>query len=109
MVVRLECALGGVPHRRRHDSGGVSMGTLFDARDRREMLARLSRLNPEARPIWGSFTRCQMICHVASAIRQGLGEVDLGPPRGPLSHWPLNWLLIHVIPFPSILTIICGN
>ena len=76
------------------------MGTLFDAHDREAILARLDQLAPDQRPIWGRFTAGEMICHVASGIRQGLGEVDLGPPRGPLTHWPLNWLGIHLIPFP---------
>ena len=76
------------------------MGTLFEAGDREAILGRLSRLRPDARPKWGSFTPSEMVCHVTSGIRQGLSEVDLGEPRGPLARWPLNWLLIHVIPFP---------
>lgn len=76
------------------------MATLFDARDRAVILARLARLRAGARPRWGRFTASEMICHVTSGVRQGLGEIDLGPPAGPLTHWPLNWLLIHMIPFP---------
>ena len=77
------------------------MGTLFDAHDRGALLARLSRLTPDARPVWGRFTPTEMVCHVSSGIRQGLGEVDLGPPRGLLTRWPLNWLAINVAPFPK--------
>jgi hypothetical protein len=76
------------------------MGTLFDARDRQSILGRLTRLTANARPQWGRFTPAQMVCHVTTGVGQGLGAIDLGPPRGPLTHWPLNWLLIHVIPFP---------
>jgi hypothetical protein len=76
------------------------LGTLFDARDRQEILERLGRLTPDARALWGRFTPAQMICHVTTGVGQGLGEIDLGPPRGPLTHWPINWLAIHVIPFP---------
>lgn len=76
------------------------MGTLFDARDRRMILERLGKLRPDARPLWGRFTPSQMVCHVTTGVGQGLGEVVLGPPSGPLTHWPLNWLLIHVVPFP---------
>jgi hypothetical protein len=42
-----------------------------------------------------------MICHVTTGVGQGLGEVELDPPSGPLTRWPLNWLLIHVVPFPK--------
>ena len=77
------------------------MGSLLDAKDRESVLARLSRLKPDARPIWGRFTPGAMICHVTTGVGQGLGEVELDPPSGPLTHWPLNWLAIHVIPFPK--------
>jgi hypothetical protein len=77
------------------------MGTLFDARDRRAILDRLSRLTPDAQPLWGHFTPSQMVCHVTTGVGQGLGEVELAQASGPLSHWPLNWLLIHVVPFPK--------
>src|SRR5688500_1817583 len=76
------------------------MGTLFDPRDRQQILDRLDRLEESARPQWGRFTAPQMICHVTTGVGQGLGEIDLGPPRGPLTFWPLNWLVIHVVPFP---------
>src|SRR5437773_6122270 len=42
-----------------------------------------------------------MICHVSCALRQGLGELETAPPAGPLAHAPLNWLLIHVVPWPK--------
>jgi hypothetical protein len=42
-----------------------------------------------------------MICHVSCGLRQGLGELETGPPSGPLSHAPLNWLVIHVVPWPK--------
>jgi hypothetical protein len=77
------------------------MATLFNAQDRTRILERLERLTPDARPHWGTFTPVLMVGHVASGIQQGLGEVDLGPARGALARWPLNWLLIHVVPFPK--------
>ena len=76
------------------------MGTLFNPHDRQRIVQRLDGLTPDAQPRWGHFGAAQMICHVTTGIGQGLGEVDLGPPRGPLTRWPLNWLLIHIIPFP---------
>lgn len=77
------------------------MPTLFEPRHRASILDRLSRLTPDSRPLWGGFTPNAMVCHVTTGVGQGLGEVDLGPPRGPLTRWPLNWLLVHVIPFPK--------
>ena len=77
------------------------MATLFDPADRAAILERIERLTADRRPTWGRFTAPEMVCHVTSGIRQGLGEVDLGPPVGPFTRWPVNWLLIHVVPWPK--------
>ncbi len=77
------------------------MGTLFDAQDRRRIMDRIERLAPNRQPQWGRFTAPEMVCHVSTGLRQGLGEAELGPPVGPMRRWPLNWLLIHVVPWPK--------
>ena len=77
------------------------MGSLLNPGDREEILGRLSRLKPDARPLWGRFTPGAMICHVTTGVGQGLGEVQLDPPSGPFTRWPLNWLAIHVAPWPK--------
>lgn len=76
------------------------MPTLFNPAERDRMLVRIGRLAPGRRPLWGRFTASEMVCHVSSALRYGLGELEAGPPKGPLSHPPLNWLVIHVLPWP---------
>src|SRR3989442_6750211 len=77
------------------------MPSLFDAQRRDEVLERIGRLAPERKPLWGRFTAPEMVCHVSRGLRQGLGELEAGPPTGPLAHAPLNWLLIHVVPWPK--------
>jgi hypothetical protein len=77
------------------------MGTLFAEGDRAQILSRIDQLTPSSRAVWGRFTAPEMVCHVSSALRQGLGEYDAGPPAGPLRHPPLNWLFIHVLPWPK--------
>lgn len=77
------------------------MGSLFDRRDREAILGRIATLKADRRPLWGRFTAPEMICHVSSGLRQGLGELETGPPAGPMSHAPLNWLVIHVLPWPK--------
>jgi len=75
--------------------------SLFDANTRASVLERIARLAPERRPIWGRFTASEMVCHVSCGLRQGLGELDAGPPSGPLKRFPMNWLVIHVLPWPK--------
>lgn len=77
------------------------MPSLFDPQVRTAILDRVSRLTPERRPVWGRFTAPEMMCHVSAGLRQGLGELDAGPPSGPFARFPLNWLVIHVLPWPK--------
>jgi hypothetical protein len=76
------------------------MPSLFDPQARVAILDRLSRLTSGRKPVWGRFTASEMVCHISCDFRQGLGELAAGPPSGPLTHLPLNWLAIHVIPWP---------
>jgi hypothetical protein len=77
------------------------MPSLFDPKRRDAILDRISRLAPDCKPLWGRFTAPEMVCHVSCGLRQGLGELETAPPSGPLSHAPLNWLVIHVVPWPK--------
>src|SRR3989442_10804867 len=77
------------------------MPSLFDSKARDAVLDRIARLAPERKPLWGRFTAPGMIGQVAGALRHGLGELETAPPAGPLAHAPLNWLLIHVVPWPK--------
>jgi hypothetical protein len=77
------------------------MDTLFNAQDRARIQDRIAALTPQHRPLWGRFTVSEMVCHVSCGLRQGLGEYDAGLPAGPLQYPPLNWLLIHVLPWPK--------
>ena len=77
------------------------MPSLFESQARDAILDRIARLMPDRKALWGRFTAPEMVCHVSCDLRQGLGELKTGPPSGPLSHVPLNWLAIHVIPWPK--------
>ena|SRR3989441_3450373 len=76
------------------------MLSLFDPQVRTSILNRVSRLAADRKPVWGRFTAPEMVCHVSAGLRQGLGELDAGPPSGPFSRFPMNWLVIHVLPWP---------
>ena len=76
------------------------MPSLFDPQVRASTLDRISRLTPERKPIWGRFTAPEMVCHMICDLRHALGDLDAGPPSGPLSRFPLNWLAIHALRWP---------
>lgn len=50
------------------------MRTLLKERDRRETLARLTRLRVDCEGRWGRMSAHQMICHLADSFRVALGE-----------------------------------
>lgn len=77
------------------------MPSLFDPKARASILARIARLTPDRKPEWGRFTAPEMVCHVSSGLRQGLGELDAGPPNGPFTSFPMNWIVIHILPWPK--------
>ena len=89
------------PRRHAAQSIEVIMASLFDPQVRTAILDRISHLTPERKPVWGRFTAPEMVCHVSCDLRQALGELDAGPPSGRFSRFPLNWLVIHVVPWPK--------
>ncbi len=77
------------------------MPTLWNADDRAALLARFERLAPSDTPKWGSFTAPRMVTHVTDAVRAGLGELAVKPVRTPFGFWPMNALVIRVLPWPK--------
>ena len=77
------------------------MRSLFNRDIRDAVLARIARLSPTSKPLWGRFTAPEMVCHVSCELREGVGELETVPRVGLLTHPPLTWLLIHVLPWPK--------
>lgn len=77
------------------------MRTIFDPAARDALLRRIDALEPDQPALWGRMNAPQMVCHLNCALRAALGELEVGPPRGPLSRPPLNWLVIHLLPWPK--------
>lgn len=77
------------------------MPTLFNLDDRLLIRRRLDALVPDRRALWGKFTAPEMVCHVSAGFRQALGEIDTGKPSGPMTVPGINWLVIHVVPWPK--------
>ena len=77
------------------------MPSIFDAAARSQLIARMNRLRPEQSRLWGKMNCAQMLCHVADQLRNALGELEAKPLRSPLALPPINWLVIHVLPWPK--------
>lgn len=77
------------------------MRTLFEDRACQAVLDRIDRLGPERGALWGEMSAKDMVCHNTDVMRHALGEATAHAIPGPLAHRPLNWLLIHVLPWPK--------
>lgn len=42
-----------------------------------------------------------MLCHASDQLRNALGEMEAQAVPGPLARAPLNWVIIHLLPWPK--------
>lgn len=77
------------------------MLTIWDPADRAAILKRLERLRPADQPRWGKFTPGRMVEHVMLPMMGAMGEVAVEPKNSLLGFFPLNWLVIHWMPWPK--------
>ena len=77
------------------------MKTLFDPAARADIIGRIDRLAPERLPLWGGMNAPQMLTHVGEQLRNALGDMDAQVVPSSFSRPPMNWLLIHVVPWPK--------
>ena len=75
--------------------------TIFDPRQRDDLLERLDRLTPDATAQWGTMTAHRMLCHLSDSLRVVLGEAPAAFKSGHLANPVARWLLAYVIPFPK--------
>ena len=75
--------------------------SLSDARARQELIDRLERLSPEAKPLWGKMTAPQMVAHLADWMRMAKGQLKAAPKNRALRFPPMKQLAIYWLPFPK--------
>ena len=77
------------------------MKSFWNESDRREILERLRRIDPETPPMWGKMTADKIVCHLGDQLRLAYAEIPAEKPRGALRFWPINALIIRVLPWPK--------
>ncbi len=77
------------------------MKTLWNPDSRTALIARINRLTPEIRPLWGRMNANEMVAHVTQGMRMGLGELETKPRKTIFRYWPLKHLFVYWIPFPK--------
>ena len=77
------------------------MTTLFDPDARERILARVDRLTPERKPLWGKMDAPRMIVHLTAQLHTGLGELKCAPKKTPLNNWLMRRLIVYWLPWPK--------
>jgi len=75
------------------------MRTLWNEADRRELIARIDKLSPQAKARWGKMNAPQMLVHIADAFRMSLGEIHVRFRKTPLRFTAVKLFVIYVLPF----------
>jgi hypothetical protein len=77
------------------------MKTIWNEPERQELLARIARLSPDARPRWGRMSVHQMLVHLCDAFRMASGDLVIPSKNVPLRFTPLKQLFIYWLPMPK--------
>ena len=76
------------------------MKALWESDAREEILGRIRALPADRTPRWGRMNAPQMLAHISDQLRMALGEIPARNGSGMMSVWPMNYLMIHVVPWP---------
>jgi hypothetical protein len=77
------------------------MATVYDSAARRRLHARIDALTPESKARWGRLDVGRMIVHCDMHLRHSLGDLALARMSVPVGRFPLNLLVIYVLPTPK--------
>ena len=77
------------------------MKSLWNDENRANLLARIERVAPDARPLWGKMNAGAMLAHITESLRMACGEIECQPRKLPIRFFPLKQLIIYLLPFPK--------
>jgi hypothetical protein len=77
------------------------MHSLWNEVDRRNLLARIEKLAPNMKPLWGRMSAAQTVAHLADWFRMAIGAIRVESRNTPFRFTPLKQLLIYALPFPK--------
>lgn len=52
------------------------MKNIFNEADKNEILQRMEKLSPDAKPVWGKMNAAQMLAHCYKSTQMALGEIN---------------------------------
>jgi len=75
--------------------------SLSNAKARQDLLDRLERLTPEARPLWGKMTAPQMLAHLVDWMLMIRGDLRTVPIKTYVRYPPMKQFAIYWMPWPK--------
>jgi hypothetical protein len=77
------------------------MKSFLNPADRKEILERLSDLQPDSRRRWGRMTSHQMVCHLCDSFKSGLGEKPNSSVSNLFTRTVAKWAALYApLPWP---------
>ena len=73
----------------------MAVGTMLNDTERAQLLERLRRVRPDAKPAWGRLDAPRMICHAADQMRVALGDLPSKPVHSILSRTLVKFLVVN--------------
>jgi Protein of unknown function (DUF1569) len=73
----------------------------FNPIKRGEIIARLNRLTPESKALWGKMNAGEMLCHCLDGSKMSLGEIPPTDRSNFLTRNFVKYLVVYVIPIPK--------
>jgi hypothetical protein len=78
------------------------MATIWNDRDRADVVTRMWALTPAHAAKWGKFSVGGMLAHLNDATRMATGDLDVDGKAPAILKWaPVRYLVIHKLPMPK--------
>lgn len=73
----------------------MAIRTLLNETDRAQLLERLRRVPPDAKPLWGRLDAPRMLCHTADVMRIALGDLPSRPTHSFMSRTIGKFMVVN--------------
>lgn len=74
---------------------------LYDPTKREELIARLKRLTPESKALWGKMSAGEMVCHCLDGNRMALGDRPATDQSNFFSRNFVKYLVVYLVQIPK--------
>ncbi len=74
---------------------------LFNPTKRTELVARLNRLTPESKALWGKMSVGEMLCHCLDGNKMALGKRPATDQSNFFTRNIVKYLVVYVVPIPK--------